>query len=257
MAVFRLAEMTWEEVGDLDGERTMAILPIGATEAHGPHLPLATDVLIADAMAEAGAERLAGRGLDALILPALAYTHAGFAAGFAGTISIRAETVAALMVDIATSLHRHGMATLALANAHLDPEHLAALRAGVEAVTDRGLMSIVFPDLTRRPWGGRLTEEFRSGAAHAGQYEGSILMACAPELVREDIQRELEPNPVSLSAAIAEGKRTFPEAGGARAYFGYPAGATAAEGLETILILGEILEEAVLDAIGWSEESEA
>ena len=249
--------MTWEEVRDLDGERTIAILPTGATEAHGPHLPLATDVLIADAMAEAGAERLAGRGLDALILPALAYTHAGFAAEFPGTISIRAETVAALMVDIATSLHRHGMATLALANAHLDPDHLAALRAAGEAVTDRGLMSIVFPDLTRRPWGGRLTEEFRSGAAHAGQYEGSILMACAPESVREDIQRELEPNPASLSAAIREGKRTFPEAGGGRAYFGYPAQATAAEGLETITILGEILEEAVLEAIGWSEESEA
>jgi creatinine amidohydrolase len=218
---------------------------------------LATDVLIAEAMAEAGAERLAARGLDALILPGLAYTHAGFAVGFPGTISARAETVAALMVDIATSLHRHGIATLALANAHLDPDHLAALHAACEAIRDRGLMTIAFPDLTKRPWGGRLTDEFRSGAAHAGQYEGSILMACAPRLVREEVQRELEPIPISLSASIAEGKRTFQEAGGERAYFGYPARATAAEGEETISILGGILEEAVLEAIGWNEDSEA
>jgi creatinine amidohydrolase len=257
MPVLRLAEMTWEEVRDLNRERTVAILPTGATEAHGPHLPLSTDVLIAAAMAEAGAERLVRRGLDALILPGLAYTHAGFAAGFPGTISVRAETVAALVVDVATSLHRHGIATLALANAHLDPDHLAALRAAGEAVRDRGLMTIVFPDLTKRPWGGRLGEEFRSGAAHAGQYEGSILMASVPELVREDIQQELEPNPASLSAAIGEGKRTFQEAGGVRAYFGYPAQATAAEGDATISILGEILEEAVLEAIGWSEEADA
>ena len=254
MPVLRLAEMTWEEVRDLKGERTVAILPTGATEAHGPHLPLGTDVVIADAMAEAGAERLSGRGLRPLILPALEYTTADFAAGFPGTISVRAETVAALIIDIATSLHRHGIGVLAFANAHLEPEHLVALNAAAEAVRDRSLMTVAFPDITKRPWGGRLTDEFRSGAAHAGQYEGSIVMARASHLVREEIRRELEPNPASLSVAIGEAKRNFEQAGGPRAYFGYPARATIEEGEATILILGEILEESVLEAIGWDED---
>ncbi len=54
----------------------MAILPVGAVEAHGPHLPLATDGIIAAAMAEDGARRLANRGLEALLLPAVDYTAA-------------------------------------------------------------------------------------------------------------------------------------------------------------------------------------
>ncbi|HWN67087.1 MAG TPA: creatininase family protein, partial [Haliangium sp.] len=58
MPVLRLAEMTWEELRDVPRERAVAILPVGATEAHGPHLPLGTDVIIAEAMARRGAERL-------------------------------------------------------------------------------------------------------------------------------------------------------------------------------------------------------
>ena len=105
---------------------------------------------------------------------------------------------------------------------------------------------IVFPDVTGRAWAPRLTEEFRSGACHAGSYEGSVVLAAAPSLVREKIRLGLAPNPVSLSEAIREGKRSFEEAGGARAYFGYPADASAAEGERTIAALGLILAEAVL-----------
>jgi creatinine amidohydrolase len=74
-------------------------------------------------------------------------------------------------------------------------------------------------------------------------------MAAAPALVREEILRELPPNVASLSDAIREGKSTFEEAGGARAYFGYPAEATAEEGQRTIEALGEILAEAVEEAL--------
>lgn len=249
MAIHRLGELTWEEARGLDRVRTVAILPVGATEAHGPHLPLCTDVLIGEAMAEAGARRLSRRGFTALLLPPLPYSTARFAAAFHGTISLRAETAAALLVDIATSLHRAGIGTLALANAHLDPDHLTALHTAVEAIRERGLMTIIFPDLTRRPWGSRLTEEFKSGACHAGRFEGSVVLARAPELVREEIRRALEENPVSLSSAIREGKSDFREAGGPRAYFGDPAAATAEEGEETIETLASILEDAVLEAL--------
>jgi creatinine amidohydrolase len=95
----------------------------------------------------------------------------------------------------------------------------------------------------------RLTEEFQSGACHAGRYEGSIVMAERADLVRESVRRGLPANPASLSTAIREGKRTFEEAGGARAYFGWPADATAEEGRATIAALGAILADAVLDAL--------
>ena len=242
-----LAFLTWEEArGRLAG--TVAILPVGAIEAHGPHLPLATDVVIAEAMARAAAEVLEKRGRAAVVLPSLAYSPAGFAAGFAGTISLKPATLTAFVLDVARSLGAHGIRALAIANAHLDPDHLGALRAAEER-HEADLPPIVFPDLTRRPWGSRLTEEFRSGACHAGRFEGSVVLAERPELVREAARAGLPPNPVSLSEAIRAGAGTFEEAGGPRAYFGDPAAATAEEGRETVTVLGGIVADAVDEAL--------
>jgi creatinine amidohydrolase len=251
MTVLRLGEITFEELAALPREKLVAILPVGATEAHGPHLPLATDVVIAEAMARAGAERLEKRGAAVLIAPPVAYTSAGYAAGFAGTVSIRPETVTALVSDIVRSLARHGIERVVIANAHLEPAHIASLHAAVAQITAEGVARVVFPDVTRKPWALRLGDEFRSGACHAGQYEGSIVLAERPEWVREAIRAGLAENPVSLSRAIREGKTSFEAAGGPRAYFGAPARATPEEGRQSIDTLGEILAEAVLTEFGW------
>ena len=245
MPIRELADMTWEEVRDLDRARTVALLPVGATEAHGPHLPLATDVVIARAMARAGAEVLAGRGLASVVLPPLVYTAAPFAAAFPGTLSVAPETLVALVLDLARELTRQGFAALGIANAHLDPAHLGALRTASARAAEAGLLPLACPDPTRRALAERLTEEFRSGACHAGRYEGSIVMAERPELVREAIRAALPANPASLSVAIREGRATFAEAGGPRAYFGWPADASADEGRASIAVLGELLAESV------------
>jgi creatinine amidohydrolase len=246
MPVHELAQLTWEQVRALDRETTVAILPVGAIEAHGPHLPLDTDVVIATAMARAGAKRLGARDKVVLILPALAYTVAGFGAAFHGTLSISAVTVTALVVDLARSLTDQGFRLLALANAHLDPEHLTSLHDAVQLAKADRLLPIIFPDLTRKPWGARLGEEFKSGACHAGQFETSIVLHERAAGVSDEVRQSLAPNPQSLSDAIRAGKRTFEEAGGPRAYFGDPAAATASEGARLVDALGAILEEAVL-----------
>jgi creatinine amidohydrolase len=249
-----LAAMTWEEARDAAGPGSVAILPVGAIEAHGPHLPLETDVIIAQAMARSGAERLAARGVGVVVLPTLTYTAAAFAQGFAGTLSLRPETVTATVVDIAGSLTRHGFGGLAIANAHLDPGHLASLEAAVSVIRrDLGL-AVAFPNLAAKPWALRLTDEFRSGACHAGQFETSMVLAERPELVREATRAALSPNPSSLSRAIRDGKQSFEEAGGTRAYFGFPAQATAEEGRATLVVLGMILDEAVQAELGASTD---
>lgn len=243
MPIHRLAEMTWEEVRDVDRARTVVILPVGALEAHGPHLPLSTDVVIAEAMARACGEALEDEGVITLVLPPLWATHAGFAEAFPGTVSVAPETVTTLVRGVASSMAAQGFPVLAVANAHLDPGHVASLR---EACADppRG-MKMAFVDLTRRAVAQRLTEEFRTGACHAGRFEGSVVMAEAPGLVRDDVARSLEPNPSSLSTAIRDGATTFAQAGGPQAYFGWPADATAEEGRETVRTLGTLLAEAV------------
>ena len=245
MPVHELAQLTWEEVRDLDREHTLVVLPVGAIEAHGPHLPLDTDVVIATAMARAGARKLAARGRVVVILPALAYTAASFGAAFHGTLSVSAITVTALIVDVARSLSHQGFRLLALANVHLDPEHVTALNEAVKVAQADRLLPIIFPDLTRKPWGTRLGEEFKSGACHAGRFETSIVLREQADAVRDEVRQSLAPNPQSLSQAIKAGKRTFEAAGGPRAYFGDPAAATADEGARLIDALGAILEEAV------------
>ena len=256
-AVRELSQLTWPEVDALERARTIAVLPVGAIEAHGPHLPLGTDVIIARAMAHAGARRLARRGYTTLLLPPIVYAPAPFAAGFAGTMSIRPSVMRDQIVDVAAALAGHGFRCLAIANAHFDPAQVRVLRETVEHIRAAGAPLVAFPDLTRRDTAARLTEEFRSGACHAGQYETSIVLAEEPGLVREPERRALEPYLRSLSDAIRDGVQSFGEAGGEQAYFGAPAAATADEGRQTIETLGSLLEEEVIAVlerdreIGW------
>ena len=246
MPVHTMANMTWEEVDALDRSRAVPLLPVGAMEAHGPHLPLGTDVIIAQGMARACAEELDREGVTVLLLPPLWATRAGFAQAFPGTVSVRGETVTALVREVAESLAGQGFPVLGVANAHLDPGHLASLRAAASGVDG---IAVAFLDLTRRAAAERLTEEFRTGACHAGRFEGSVVLAEAPELVRTEVAATLEPNPASLSVAIGEGKTSFAEAGGPRAYFGWPADATVEEGRDTVKVLGALLAEAVRGAM--------
>ncbi|MEM7355667.1 MAG: creatininase family protein, partial [Acidobacteriota bacterium] len=174
---------------------------------------------------------------------------AGFAADFPGTVSIRPETVTALLTDIAVALSRSELRYLALVNAHLDPTHLQSIYDALGRIQSETRLAVTFPDITRKPWALRLGDEFKSGACHAGCYEGSMVIDQRPDLVREEIRRELPANPESLSRAIWKGLKTFAEAGGPEAYFGDPAAATAEEGAETIRVLGSILEEAVVQMV--------
>lgn len=151
MAVHSLASPTWPEVRELPAGRTVAVLPTGAIEAHGPHLPLATDVIIADAMARAGAARLSARGLEVLLLPSLMLAPAPFASGFPGTLDVPAEATAEATATIVTgvvrSLAAHGLRVTPIANAHHDPSHVQALRAAVAGIAARAeLLATLAPN---------------------------------------------------------------------------------------------------------------
>jgi creatinine amidohydrolase len=249
MPVHHLPSMTWPAVRQLPAARTVAVLATGAIEAHGPHLPLGTDLTIAEAMARAGADRLSLKGFHVLLLPPLTLTAAPFASEFAGTLHTPAEATTMIVTGVARSLSAHGLRITAIANAHHDPAHVNALRRAADEVARSRSGLIVFPDLTRRRWASRLSAEFQSGACHAGRYEGSIMLAVRPDLVNSDVMATLEPNPQSLVDAIRDGRTTFTAAGGPDAYFGFPADATAEEGRALIGILGAILADAVEDAM--------
>lgn len=243
-------ENSWVAVRDAlqSGKPAIAILPCGATEAHGPHLPLNTDVIISEGMAKHALQALHARGYAATILPPLAYMPAAYAQNFSGTIAVSASAAKVILIDIARSVKAQGFSCLALANSHFDPANVVMLREAADEVRGLGL-PVAFADFTRRKLAQTLTAEFQSGACHAGQFETSLVIAARPDLVDETARRALDDNPASLTQAFAKGAKNFEEAGGPNAYFGYPRNASAEEGVATFQTMANSLVSAIEEAL--------
>ena len=205
------------------------LLPLGATEPHGPHGPLSTDTIISVGICERAAERLEGE-IPVLVLPAVAYGVTRYGSAFAGAVSISEETLRSLVGEIAEAV-----GALVLVNSHFEPEQVETLRS-------TGLPLL---DLTRRRNAERLTEEFRAGSCHAGRYETSLVLAERPELVHADRMTALEERRVDMPAAIRAGRTDFLAMGMEEAYCGAPAEASAEEGGHTFETLATMLIELI------------
>lgn len=240
---------TWTQIGEASKSTLVALLPIGAIEAHGPHLPLRTDGIIAEEVARRAAQKLTAQRITPWVLPALEYTPAGYAKNFPGTISISPVTMKAMLTELVVSLEHAGVAGLCLVSSHLDPQHIQALREWSEVQAGTSKIRILFPDFTRRVLAARLTEEFQKGSCHAGQFETSLVLAIRPELVRREIQRTMAAHWVSLPEKIKAGVGTFEEAGCPDAYCGDPAKASAKEGRATLEVMSTIVCEQIQEAV--------
>ncbi|OLF04770.1 creatinine amidohydrolase [Actinophytocola xinjiangensis] len=236
------AELTTTQVaGLLTGPRVpVLLLPVGAVEPHGPHAPLGTDGLISTGMCERAAGRLADDPtLRVLVLPAIGYGVTDLAAAFAGCVSIGADTLRALVTDVCRALTAQGLHRIVVVNNHFEPAHVTALREATAAA------GVAYLDLVRRRNAARLTEEFRSGSCHAGQYETSLVLADRPDLVDRPVAGALPDVPVDLPAMMAAGHGSFAELGMDRAYCGSPAGATVEEGQSSFDTLTDMLVELI------------
>lgn len=214
----------------------IALVPIGSTEPHGPHLGLGTDVAISRAACVRAVELLAAKGRDAVIAPAVPYGVTDCAAGFAGAVSVPAPVLTAFVGAVCDALLAQGFARVCLVNNHLEPAHDAAIRAVVDG---RPGVSVACP-LTRR-WARTLSSEFKSGECHAGRYETSIVLAAEPALVDDAARAALPAVPISLATQLRAGVTTFAAMGLDRAYAGDPAAATVAEGTEQLERLAEMI----------------
>jgi creatinine amidohydrolase len=246
------ADLTSTRVAELvGGDRTpVLLLPVGAVEPHGPHAPLGTDGLISAGMCERAADRLADDPeVRVLILPPLPYGVTRCAADFPGAVSVGEETLHALMVDICTGLVEQGLRRVLIVNNHFEPAHLRALRRAVETMAAVPGARVAHLDLVRRRHAERLTEEFRAGECHAGQYETSLVLAERPWLVDVERMRELPRVAVDMPAAMAGGRHDFVAMGMPDAYCGSPARATADEGAKTFAVLTAMLVEAIRELL--------
>lgn len=233
--------LTYFEAEQALAENAVAILPVGAIEPHGPHLPLNTDIIIAEGMARRAVKILNDKGIRTFILPTIPFTVTEYAKGFAGAISISPETAHLYFEHVLRSLLHMGFGCIAIANAHLEPEHLSVLHLAQNNLGEK----IIFPDITKRIYSSLLTDEFRKGECHAGQFETSLVMCDALELVHEGIRDALDDVPISLSKEIREGKKSFHEMGSTQAYFGSPRLASREEGEESFRVLAKMIVDEV------------
>lgn len=238
-----LSDLTWQEAEARLAKRPMALLPIGAIEAHGPHLPLDTDVIIAVATAERAAAQLGELGLPALVLPPICYTVSFVGASFAGTLPVDPDAFEQYVTSVLLHTVALNVRGVVCCNAHLEPAHVERVQRCCAAAQRTSAVPVLFPDQREARWAERLGAEFLRGARHAGAFETSIVLAARPAAVRREKLAGLPPVWIDLPAQLRAGARTFKEAGAELGYFGDPIAASAAEGVQLLDALAGMIVE--------------
>ncbi|MCB0158887.1 MAG: creatininase family protein [Caldilineaceae bacterium] len=176
-----LARLTWTDIAALDKDEGVVILPVGAIEQHGPHLPVLTDTLLVTHVLDATLARLPD-DVRAWALPPLNYGKSNEHTGFPGTLSLTAATLTAVLHDIADSVRAAGFRRLAFINGH--GGNMALLDVAARDIrVATGLQTFcLHPMLYVEPPFPITPEERRLGF-HAGELETSLVLAIDPALV--------------------------------------------------------------------------
>ncbi len=246
---YSLAELTTEQFAQfIESDKPVVILlPVGVMEPHGPHLPLITDTVISHHAAIRAANILEKNQVIPLIAPPVHYGVTDCASAFKGAVSILSETLTSYLRDVINAFLKNGVAHVCVINNHLEPAQFSAINNSIKGI-ETGNASVACP-LTKR-WARTLSDEFKRGECHAGEYETSIMMSATPDLVDDQKRLDLPEVPVSLSKKINAGISDFAEMGLSRAYSGAPANATESHGSEMLDKLAEMVATEVLEAMG-------
>jgi len=188
--LMRVEDSTSPEYGDLVN-KGIVVLPIGAIDGHGPHLPLSSDTIISTYLAHQ-----LERHVDALVLPAIPYglkTDPPASGGeFPGVINLRASTLTNLVLDVLRASYRHGARGCLILDSHM--ANLGAVRESVhlfiEGAPDAHIMSVMWWDVTSEETRNEIARETnvsRKDDHHAGMVETSLVMHIAPNLVRHEL----------------------------------------------------------------------
>jgi len=201
---YQLSYLTWKQVEAIPKEEALIILPTAAIEQHGHHLPAATDSLLLNFIL-GHALQLLPPELPIYALEPVVYGKSNEHLGFPGTFSLRAETLMALLHDLAASVKASGFKNLVLYNMHGGNAALIEMM-GREIRAAQGLR--VFCLLGGGAVEGMSVQESTYGY-HAGEMETAIIMAATPELV--DTSRYT----ASYIRKVGEPGNLLPERGGA------------------------------------------
>ncbi|MPM06263.1 hypothetical protein SDC9_52562 [bioreactor metagenome] len=247
--------MNREQFKALMAKTDLAFLPVSPMEAHGPHLPLGSDVLTACQMSDDAARKLQAQGIESLIAAPINYCLADIASCFPGTTTIRAETLIALIEDVCTSLAGMGFKKIVLISGHAEPNSIDAIVQGAENVKKK------YPDFKFlfSEWFTRglpltynvLREGHPEWDIHAGEIETSQIMYIRPEWVDEETMRTLEVNNAAehFAEKLGAGADNFIDLGAPNTYFGDPAKSTAETGRKIFDIVSDFIVKEIKEKL--------
>jgi mycofactocin system creatininase family protein len=217
----------------LPGPEAVLAIPLGATEQHGPHLPLGTDTAIATALAQA----LAQRRPEVVVAPAIAYGSSGEHQSFPGTLSIGQEAIELLVVELVRS-----------ATETFDRVLLVCAHGGNAAAVERAVTRLRAERRDVRAWDPATVWH---GDAHAGQIESSVMLALAPDTV--DMARAAAGNTSPVRALLPAMARGGVEAVSANGVLGDPTDATPEFGRALLARARDALETFV---VHWTDAAD-
>jgi creatinine amidohydrolase len=199
-----LAHLTGPEISRKLTKDSILVQPVGAIEQHGPHLPLVTDLAVADAVSKAAVDRAAEEGLDVWLLPSLAYTKSNEHAWSAGTIWMSARTMLSVVEDIGRGVATTSCRKLVFMNGHGGNSALLAM-ANRELRLAYGLQTfLAHPSLPADQGGGSSEHELGMGI-HGGHDETSLMLHLHPELVHMDRAVRAIPESFSKNSQVRFG----------------------------------------------------
>ncbi len=181
----RLEDLRAPEVAERIGPSSVLVLPIGAVEQHGPHLPLSVDAVIAEETARA-VVAAHGDALDLWLLPTLTVSRSNEHAWSPGTLWLSPETMLRVLDDLGRCVATTGAARLAFLNAHGGNSALLQVAAR-ELRLAHGLMTFVLHTFLPPDQGGASAAGELGMGIHGGHDETSVLLHLRPELVRMDL----------------------------------------------------------------------
>lgn len=168
------------EVKEKINQSKIAILPVGAVEAHGPHLPLGTDNLLAERVSKKLAERVKG-----FVLPTLPYGQVWSLRNFPGSINVSNNSMISFLVDIGESLYKQGFRIFVMVNGHLGNGTALkeAARMLYESCPEMRVFYFFYPGMNKAAEKVRETKSAHTTYFHACEIETSYMLYLAPEYV--------------------------------------------------------------------------
>jgi creatinine amidohydrolase len=252
-----LPYLSWTEITALpDRENTVIVLPCGAIEQHGPHLPCSVDSVIASGVMGKALEKLPA-DVRAFAMPPITYGKSEEHLHFPGTMTLTGTTLLSTVIEIGESVYRSGFRKLLFANGHGGQPQVLEMAAR-ELRLRHGDFVVVPHGVSRLPNASskQISEQERKLSMHAGHSETALMLALAPDTVHMERAVANFPPPFPIKLLSADGRpacawtsRDFGPSG----VIGDPTSATREQGLEILDTLSDSWVQALTElyALRW------